>query len=177
MNWAAFKYCFLFVLRYLQELPRYTNKIVVEYGAAALDPLSSLRPIFIGFKYIGVDIEEGSNVDLIIKNDKVPLDDSSVDVVVSSSCLEHSEFFWESFLEMARIVKPGGFIHLSVPSSGAVHRHPTDNWRFYPDSGKALANYAKKNGYNIELLETFIENDPTPTEPAWNLCVSNFRKV
>jgi SAM-dependent methyltransferase len=177
MNFAAFKYCFLFVLKYLQDLPRYADKIVVEYGSAALDPMSSFRSIFMGYRYIGVDIQECSNVDLIIKDDKIPLPDGSVDVVVSSSCFEHSEFFWESFLEMVRIVKPGGYIHLSVPSSGAVHRHPVDCWRFYPDSGKALVNYAKKNGYTLELVESFIENDPSPTEPSWGLCINNFKRV
>jgi len=46
----------------------------------------------------------------------------------------------------------GGFIYINVPSTGPVHRAPVDNWRFYEDSGGALASYANKKGYNIELL-------------------------
>ncbi len=47
-------------------------------------------------------------------------------------------------------------MYVSAPSNGAYHRYPTDNWRFYPDSGKALSDYANKEGFNTKLLESFI---------------------
>ena len=42
--------------------------------------------------------------------------------------------FWVTFAEMARVVKAGGFVYISVPVNGPVHRHPMDCWRFYPDA-------------------------------------------
>jgi SAM-dependent methyltransferase len=63
--------------------------------------------------------------------------------------------FWLLFLEMLRIIKPGGLLYLNVPSNGSFHRYPVDCWRFYPDSAKALVTWAKRSGYDPLLLESF----------------------
>lgn len=40
------------------------------------------------------------------------------DVVVSSSCVEHVEFFWLMFNEVMRVLKPDGLFYLNAPSNG-----------------------------------------------------------
>src|SRR3546814_14106854 len=85
----------------------------------------------------------------------------------SSSCMEHSEFFWVLFLEMLRIVKPSGLIYLNVPSNGSFHRYPVDCWRFSPDSGSAHAKWGKHNGYPVALLEAFIGRQELGREACW----------
>lgn len=108
-------------------------------------------------KYIGVDFIDAKGVDVVITDPySLPFENESVDVVVSSSCFEHSEFFWLLFNELLRILKPTGLIYINVPSNGDFHRYPIDCWRFYPDSGVALQNWGKKSGYNCALLESFI---------------------
>ena len=86
----------------------------------------------------------------------LPFDSESVDVAVSSSCFEHSEFFWLLFNESLRILKPAGLLYINAPANGWYHRFPVDCWRFYPDSGVALQNWGKRSGYNCGLLESFI---------------------
>jgi SAM-dependent methyltransferase len=109
-----------------------------------------------GSRYIGLDFARGEGVDVILSDPyKLPLEDQSVDVCVSSSCLEHSEFFWLTFLEMVRVLRPGGLLYFSAPSNSQFHRHPVDCWRFYPDSGLALQKWAQRNGYDLLLLESF----------------------
>ena len=76
----------------------------------------------------------------------LPFADESVDIVVSTSCLEHSEMFWLSFLEMLRVLRPTGLLYLNVSSNGNFHRYPVDCWRFYPDSGVAMVCWARRNG-------------------------------
>ena len=124
--------------------------------------------------YIGLDLEQGPGVDLVLKDPYTfPLDDNVADAVVSSSCFEHTEFFWISFLEMLRITKPSGVIYIQAPSNGVYHRHPIDCWRFYPDSGRALEHWANRNNYSTKLLESFIgakKND------IWNDFVMIFCK-
>ena len=105
------------------------------------------------YYYIGIDRSAGPNVDLIYENDW-PLASESFDVVVSSSCFEHDDFFWETFLLLSRTVKPGGFIYISVPSTGYYHGYPVDNWRFYNDSAVALTKWAKKNKEDLVLIHT-----------------------
>lgn len=111
------------------------------------------------FKYIGVDFCEAQNVDVILNDPyKLPFADQSVDIVVSSSCLEHSEFFWLTWLEICRIAKPDALIYINVPSSGDHHAYPIDAWRFRIDAATSLMNWANRNGYSIRLLEAYVDS-------------------
>ena len=87
---------------------------VVDFGSRISDgPRNSHRDVFAGYdvEYVGVDIDAGRNVDVVMKRPyKIPLRANSVDVVVSGQVFEHIPFFWASFLELARILRPGGLI-------------------------------------------------------------------
>ena len=133
-----------------------TGLKIVDIGAQ--DVNGSLRTVApMNNEYIGVDFVEGKGVDVILTDPYVlPFEDSSIDVVVSSSCYEHSEFFWLSFNEALRVLKPTGLLYINAPSNGAYHRYPVDCWRFYPDSGVALQNWGNRSGYECALLESFI---------------------
>jgi SAM-dependent methyltransferase len=100
--------------------------------------------------YQGVDVASGKNVDLVLRNayDWRELITASADVVICGQTLEHTEFFWETMLEIARVLKPHGLCCIIVPSSGPQHLFPTDCWRTYPDGLRAMARYA-----GLEVLE------------------------
>ena len=130
---------------------------VVDVGAQ--DVNGSLRQVCPShFEYIGLDFQKARGVDIVLDDPySLPLESESVDIVVSSSCFEHSEMFWLSYLEILRILKPGGLFYLNAPSDGGNHRYPVDCWRFYPDSGRALRTWARRNGYTTEVLESYIQ--------------------
>jgi SAM-dependent methyltransferase len=88
-----------------------------------------------GASYLGLDLEAGPGVDAVIAHGApLPLATASVDLVVASSVFEHDPRFWESFLELCRITKDGGFIYLNVPSNGKHRRHaPFGVGRSSPD--------------------------------------------
>jgi SAM-dependent methyltransferase len=113
-------------------------------------------------------------VDVVLDDPyKLPFADQSVDVCVSTSCLEHSEFFWLLFQEVLRTLKPTGLFYLNAPSNGSFHRYPVDCWRFYPDSGIALQNWGRRVGYDCALLESFVGHQGTD---EWNDFVAVFVK-
>ncbi len=156
----------------------FSGKIVVDIGA--LDVNGSLRDFCpVDAKYIGVDFVEGRGVDVILSDPyHLPFDNEFADVVVCSSVLEHSEFFWLLFLEGLRILKPHGLFYINAPSNGKVHRYPIDGWRFYPDAGLSLAHWAQHNSYSAILLESFIANKvgDIADEGLWNDFVAVFVK-
>ena len=81
--------------------------------------------------------------------------------------------FWLSFNECLRVLKPDGLLFMNVPSNGAFHRYPVDCWRFYPDAGSALVTWAKHQGMNPALLESFV----TPQHAdIWNDFLAVFVK-
>jgi SAM-dependent methyltransferase len=151
-----------------------SNKIkIVEIGATIGGfNMRSLNPE--NSTYIGVDLHAGQGIDIVLEDAyKLPFEDSSIDYVISSSCFEHSEFFWLNFLETMRVLKPEGLFYLNAPSNGAYHTFPVDCWRFFPDSGKALVNWGKRNNYNCELLEQYTSNKGND---IWSDYVSVFIK-
>ena len=131
------------------------NAVVLEFGS--YDVNGTLKPIFISHKYTGLDMEQGPNVDIVANSHSVPLDNASVDVIISSSNFEHDDQFWVTFLEMCRLIKEGGYIYICAPSTGMYHGYPGDCWRFYADSWKALEKWAKQNNQNISLVESYID--------------------
>ena len=131
------------------------------------------------FDYIGLDFVQGKGVDIILDDPYcLPFVDQSVDIVVSNSCFEHSEMFWLIFLEAIRVLKDDGLCLIIAPANGVAHRYPVDCWRFYPDTGRALATWANRNGYKTMMLESYISlQDITPCIPdQWNDFVSVFLK-
>lgn len=147
---------------------------VIDIGA--YDVNGSYRPLFDlpQVQYRGIDLEAGPGVDIVLNSPyRFPLASKSVDVIVSGQAFEHVEFFWLTWLEMDRVLKPGGMIFLIAPSRGSEHRYPQDCWRFYPDGYRALAKYT-----NVELLEvtTDWQPHPDPGSSEWGDTVGVFRK-
>lgn len=125
------------------------------------------------WQYTGVDLEAGPNVDVVLESPYVlPFKSNSVDVLVSGQAIEHMDFFWVSWLEMVRVVAPGGLIFLLAPSRGYEHRYPVDCWRFYPDGFDALARWA-----GVEPLEITTDWEPHEDEASsnWGDTVGVFR--
>ena len=124
----------------------------MAFGGSYRDIFSEAR-----WRYTGVDLMKGENVDLVLSDpyNWLEIDSDSVDVVVSGQAFEHIEYFWETIREVTRVLKPGGLCCIIAPSGGPEHRYPVDCWRFYPDGFRALSRYA-----GLELLEVTTQWEP-----------------
>jgi SAM-dependent methyltransferase len=154
------------------------NKKILDVGS--YDVNGTMKPIFEKGQYFGLDMEEGPNVDIVGVSHEIPFEKDEFDIVISSSCFEHDDMFWISFQEMCRVLKPGGYMYIQAPSNGPYHGWPGDNWRFYIDSWKALEKWGKRLGYDIELVEHYID-ETTPHGPnegfrMWNDSIGIYRK-
>lgn len=92
-----------------------------------------------------LDIECDLNQPLSFKS-------SLFDTIVISEVLEHisnPEMIWS---EMARILKPGGKLILSVPFMYKIHEMPHDYYRY---TEYALKNFAEKNKLTLIELKAF----------------------
>ena len=143
---------------------------IVEIGSQSINE-SIKKHLDKNHKYTGVDIVKGNNVDIVLDDPyKLPFEKDSIDVVISISTFEHTEFFWLSYLEILRILKPTGLFFLNAPSNSKYHRHSTDNWRFYPDSSKALESWGHRNNFKPKVLEHFTNYENG--RDIWNDYVS-----
>lgn len=112
-----------------------------------------------GWRYIGVDLTPGPNVDVVLQDAYHwrELRSESADVLVSGQTFEHTEFFWETMAEIARVLKPGGLCCIIAPSCGPEHRYPRDCWRIFPDGFAAVARYA-----HLEVLDAHTQWEDLP---------------
>jgi len=176
MHYSAYLNAEKFYNKYCSD--NIINKKILDVGS--YDVNGTMKPIFKKGQYIGLDMEEGPNVDIVGVSHNIPFEKDEFDIVISSSCFEHDDMFWISFQEMCRVLKPGGYMYIQAPSNGPYHGWPGDNWRFYIDSWKALEKWGKKLGYDIELIEHYID-ETTPHHPSegfrlWNDSIGIFRK-
>lgn len=133
----------------------FENPTIVEIGSQNVN--GSLRDVAPPSKYIGLDFQKANGVDIVLENPyKFPIEDGIADMVITSSCFEHSELFWLTFLEGVRILKTNGLFYINAPSAGDYHAYPVDCWRFYPDAAGALVTWAKHNNYNLTVEYTTI---------------------
>jgi SAM-dependent methyltransferase len=134
--------------------------IVLDVGSAVVaEGHRSNRQAFEnpGWRYRGLDIEAAPNVDVVVADpyDWREVESASADVVACSQVLEHTEFFWVTILEIARVLRPNGLAFIIAPGSGPLHRYPVDCWRFYDDGLPALARWA-----DLSVLESAVQWRP-----------------
>lgn len=113
-----------------QNFPdKFDNVDVVDIGS--MDINGNNRYLFSNSTYIGVDIGEGNNVDVVSKGHLFN-PGKKFDVAISSECFEHDEFWSLTFTQMVRLTKPGGLVTFSCardgrPEHGTNRSNPWDS--------------------------------------------------
>ena len=79
--------------------------------------------------FLNIDLGSYDPVDIVADLKEIPLNDSLVELVASNSVLEHIYDFQKVIKEVFRILKPGGYFYLCVPSSCLRH-HEYDYHRW-----------------------------------------------
>lgn len=117
---------------------RHAGQRVLEVGAAHRDARHIRQAVEkAGCTYIGVDMREHFNADLV-HNMNEPLHIDPVGMVICLSVLEHCDKPWLVAKHIEDVLEPGGRLMLSVPFSWRVHNYPSDYWRFTPEGIRLL---------------------------------------
>ena len=103
-------------------------------------------------KYIGFDILEGENVDVVGDVHRLSelLPAAAFDIVFSASVFEHLMFPWKAALEINQVLKIGGYCLVATHPCWPEHEMPWDFWRFPHSAFKAMFNTV--TGFEIEVL-------------------------
>jgi SAM-dependent methyltransferase len=89
------------------------------------------RPYFAdAAEYVGVDVDEAANADLIGPIEALPVEDESFDLVLCVQVLEHVDDPELGVRELHRVVRPGGCVLAATHGLYVYHPGPVDHWRW-----------------------------------------------
>lgn len=90
---------------------------MLEIGS--YDVNGSIRALFVSAdEYVGVDLDKGPGVDRVGFGHEVADADGAFDATISGECFEHDPHWRETFINMARLARPGGLVAFSCASRG-----------------------------------------------------------
>jgi SAM-dependent methyltransferase len=81
-------------------------------------------------EYVGVDVQDGPQVDLVGAIESIPVADDAFDVVLCVQVLEHVEDPALAVRELHRVTKPGGRVLACTHGVMVYHPNPGDHWRW-----------------------------------------------
>ena len=155
MHESSMKNMELFIAKQLK------NKMGIVLDIGSQDINGSYKSLFKNWKYVGVDIVKGANVDLVLKDPYkwTEFKDGHADAIISGQCFEHIEHPKKIMAEISRVLKVDGVCCIIAPSDGGM---PDYGYRkYHVDDFKKLAMDA-----GLKVLECYIDLDST-----WDDCV------
>ncbi len=122
-----------------QQFPHFfINRLVIDIGS--LDVNGNNQGLFQNCLYLGIDLFPGKNVDLTTKAHELNLPNDSVDVIISTECLEHDQFYDLTLQNSIRMLKPGGAFIFTCATTGrpehGTRRTTPEDAPFIQDCGE-----------------------------------------
>lgn len=102
---------------------QFVNKQVLEVGSLNIN--GTVRDFFSNCYYIGIDVAEGKDVDVVCEGQNFKAPTESFDVTISCECFEHNPHWVATFANMYRMVRPGGLIIMTCATTGRAEHGTT----------------------------------------------------
>jgi len=179
-----------FITRYClyQEIRMLTKRIAVDGASRWLDVGCGERPyehLFNVKEYIGIDVEQSGHppdakyCDMLYDGINIPFSTESFDGIVCTQVLEHVLHSEALLIEMARVLKPSGYLLLSAPFLWEEHEQPYDFTRFtrfgmmdlITRSGFEIVKHGQTAGYLgalAQMFSSYLYNAATRNSILWN---------
>jgi len=105
-----------FCLGVKQKFPAYfKSKKVLDIGSGDIN--GNNRFLFSDGKYVGVDVAEGPNVDIVAKCHELK-NAPKYDTIISTECFEHDMFYPQSLEKIVKILKKRGLFLFTCATTG-----------------------------------------------------------
>lgn len=144
-----------------RSVNEWVDGMINDFGLAARRTLEvgsynvngSVRDSFTGL-YVGLDMRNGTGVDIVGNAASLPFTDRAFGVVVSTEMLEHCSKPYEAVREMGRVLSSRGTLLLTARGPGFPrHGYPDDFFRFTPGDFEAMMHVA-------DVQPVLIQQDP-----------------
>lgn len=141
-----------FCLKVKESFPKFfTNVNVLDIGS--LDINGNNRYLFEKYKYTGIDIGEGKNVDVVSLGHEYDTDER-YDVVISTECFEHDMHYIKTILNAIKLTKSGGLFLFTCATTDRIE-HGTSR----ANDWASPFSHIEFNDYYKNLTEKDIANE------------------
>jgi hypothetical protein len=125
---------------------------VLDVGSCCMHGQPTYRELFdpSRYNYMGMDVCEGPNVD-IVGYESIS---KKYDIVISGQVMEHVKRPWDWLKNLVQYTRT--YICIIAPHTHREHRYPIDTYRYFPDGMADLFDYA-----GIHAIEIFKSNEST----------------
>jgi SAM-dependent methyltransferase len=153
--------------RFFEGIP--SGAAVLEIGSRARSG-RHLRERFTHTDYVGVDILDGPNVDVVADAHDLAtkLGTNRFDRVLTISTFEHLAMPWKAVVEINKVLKTGGLAFVQTHQTCGMHDLPWDFWRFSTFAFDALFN--PSTGFELVEAEHMVPMHIVPfygRAPHW----------
>jgi SAM-dependent methyltransferase len=127
---------------FIEETDRRPAGRILEVGSRARSG-NVYKGLFRNYaEYIGLDIIEGVNVDVVgdIHQLSRHFDGERFDFVYSVATFEHLAMPWKAVLEINKVMATGGWVYIGTHPTWPPHERPWDFWRFSEEGFRVLLN-------------------------------------
>ena len=141
----------------------FINKKVLDIGSLNINGQN--RDLFQNCNYIGLDVGEGDNVDIISVGHLYEGPDNYFDTIISTEVFEHDMYYAQTITNIMRMLKPGGLFLFTCAAPGRSE-HGTRRLEGYCaplllQISEEWADYYKNlEKKDIELIPNFKETFP-----------------
>lgn len=127
---------------------------VLDAGCGRGEILAEFKRFGFPVDYYGVDLGVGDStwefkVSALADLHRLPFRNESFDKIICNQVLEHLDEPDAALREMARVLRPGGRLFLSVPFVWHLHQEPYDRYRF---SRTVLEYLIEKHGLTADMI-------------------------
>jgi SAM-dependent methyltransferase len=149
---------------FLQKYVPAVSGPVLEIGSHDYGNTASFRDVYAQHEYVGVDLKAGPNVDKVADLTKGvgDLQEDYFALAICCSVMEHTPKPWLMAENIARLVRPGGLLYISVPWVWAFHAFPDDYYRF---SFKAIPVLFENFEWSAPYYSTNVEGEIIKLKP------------
>ncbi len=128
--------------------------------------------------YQNMEIEKGSNVDIVGTIYKIPLQNNSVDLITSFMVLEHLNDPKKALKECSRVIKKKGLLALTTVQYWHTHNYPSDYFRYTKygleyllrEAGFKIINIWSHGGPFLVIFHVIELNIPDSLRTIYSIC-------
>lgn len=130
----------------------FINKQILDCGS--LDINGNNRFLFENCEYIGIDVGEGPNVDIVSLIHEFNYPKQYFDTIISTECFEHDIYYKKSLKNICRLLKPCSLFLFTCATTGRAE-HGT---QYKSPQSSPFTSMTKNKKWNI-YYKNLIEDD------------------